>query len=272
MAFRVAYSGKPGAYAELAVHRHFNGTATAVETGSFEDIFKSVEQNDADFGVVPIENVLVGDIGETNDLLWKYPLMIRGDIWLPIAHRLIANPGATLASIRRVYSHDNALKQCRKYLEEHHFEPILSPDTASAVVRVKTLNRIDEAAIGSEAAAKKYCMEILADDLAPHYNATRFLIVGRESDGPGEGNKVSLAFQCKNEPSGLRLCLETLCDVNIARIQRRPVPRAPGDYCFFIDVDCTFKDERIQRAIPKLAESALAMKYLGCYTADQRPT
>ena len=206
----VAFQGERGAFSENAIHRHFAEEVKTLPMPEFKDVFDSVLEGKARFGLVPIENSLTGSIHQNYDLLLQYPdVRIVGERKIRIVHNLIALPGASLEDIRRVYSHPQALAQCSRFLGAHPaWERVAHYDTAGAVRFVAEAGAKENAAIASEEAARVYRLSILTQGLETNArNYTRFVVIAREqSEGEGRGgrpNKASLCFAVADQPGAL---------------------------------------------------------------------
>lgn len=235
---------------------------------TFEDVFKAVAEGTCDCGVVPIENSLTGSVHRNYDLLLEHPLWIVGEVKLRIVHHLIAMPGVRLEEVRRAYSHPQALEQCRAFLRERGIEPVSVYDTAGAVRLLKERGLKDAAAIASAQAARDYGMEVLVSDIAEHReNFTRFLAIGREPARDLHDPKTSIVFALKNIPGALfrALSVFALRDIDLMKIESRPIRGKPWQYMFYLDFDGGMDEERCRRAVDHLSEIATFLRMLGSY-------
>jgi prephenate dehydratase len=265
---KVAFQGERGAYSEEAIIQHFGPSITPVPRPYFRDVFMAVERGEADLGLVPVENTLMGSIVQNYDLLNERPLKARGEVILRIVGNLIANPGVKLEDVKKVYSQPPALAQCRDYLEEHGMEALAAYDTAGSVKIVKDEGYKDAAAIASKRAAEVYNMEILAHGIESHAeNYTRFLVIGEEDHEPTGKDKTSLAFIVAHRPGTLHRALQAFAEVgiNLTKIESRPLVGSPWEYIFFIDLIGHKKDPDMKRAIENLQNYATSVKILGSY-------
>jgi prephenate dehydratase len=271
---RIAFQGEPGAYSEIAVLAHFGEEVQPVPCESFEAVFERVAGAQCDHGMVPIENSLAGSIHQNYDLLLRFDLKITGEYVLRVEHCLIANPGNTVEHIRVVASHPQALAQCDKFIRSHHLEREAAYDTAGAVKSLSETGRRDIAAIASRRAALVYNMQVLAENIEddPH-NFTRFLALSREGIGadlPGAlPGKTSVVFALSNEPGALFKALGAfaLRDIDLTKIESRPVPGKPWEYLFYLDFAENAASERGQRALQHLGEIATDLRVFGSYPA-----
>lgn len=266
---RVAFQGESGAYSEAAVCEHFDSLVEPIPQLSFEAVFQSVRDGDCDAGMIPIENSLAGSIHRNYDLLLRHDLFVVGEQYLPIHHCLIALPGVELAEIRKVISHPQALAQCDEYLRSLsgvESEPVY--DTAGSV---KILCQSDDhslAAIASRRAAELYGMHILAENIEDHEtNITRFLVIASAAVRPGQDAKTSIVFSLDNQPGALfkALSVFALRNIDLTKIESRPLVGKPWEYLFYIDFAGSTEDLVTARALSHLGEYAAMLRVLGSY-------
>lgn len=273
---RVAFQGELGAYSELATYAFFGEDVTVVPCPAFADIFTTVAAGDADNGVIPIENSLAGSIHENYDLLLEHDLVIVGEIKLRIIHCLIGHPGTRIEDIRRVYSHPQALSQCKDYLATlTKAEQISVSDTAGAVRLIQERGKPDEAAIAGEQAARDYGLEILRKGIeSNHKNYTRFLVLSKKLGPVLDIAKTSIVFALKNIPGALfkSLSVFALRDIDLYKIESRPIPGAPWEYLFYLDFGGDIRTEASTHAIDHLQEVASFVKVLGSYPSGVEVT
>ena len=262
---RVGFQGEHGAYSEEAVVKHFGGSVESIPRPLLRDVFESVKELEVDQGLIPVENTIEGSVGQSWDLLLEYPFSVRGEVILRIIHSLIANPGVSLGDVRRVYSHPQALGQCRAFLERHGFEAVASPDTAGSVRMIRDRGLMDAGAIASSRAAEIYEMSVLARGIETHpENYTRFLIVGRGGLPPSGGDKTSVAFSV--ERGSLVRALRAFEDrgLDIVRLDSRPSLGRPWEYVFFADV-LGHVNGSVGDAVRELEGCSLFVRVLGSY-------
>src|SRR5712692_1217430 len=252
----IAFQGERGAFSEEAVIKEFGAEANPLPLPTLPKVFESVEKGGSDFAVVPIENSLEGSVNETYDLLLDTRLKVTGEVKLRIHHCLIARPQSSLAGIRTVYSHPQALAQCRRTLSKLGAEVRPFYDTAGSVKFVAESSDLSIAAVASLRAAQIYGMKVLAsgiEDLKRNY--TRFLVLRRSPVGPvmGEG-KTSLIFSTRHRPGTLYKALGAFAEqrVNLTKIESRPTKHTPWEYYFYIDLEGTTTSTRLKRALAEL--------------------
>lgn len=275
---KVAFQGELGAYSEEAVHALFPGAAVYPKV-SFDDVFASVESGAVDSGVIPIENSLFGSVHVNYDLLRRHNLKIIGEWHLRIQHHLLVNKGVTLDEVTHVYSHPQALGQCQDYLRKHLAAAEIVPayDTAGAAKMVAEQQIRGQAAIASNRAGEKYGLDFLASGIeSDHQNYTRFLALQTEAraaanasaDASADAMKTSVMYAVReNVPGALfkSLAVFALRDLDLFKIESRPLIGSPGKYVFYIDLQGTVEEERVIRALGHLGEIAADVKVLGSY-------
>ena len=265
---KVAYQGEPGAYSESAVYSYFGSSADPLPCKTFSDVFRSVEMGRTEYGIVPIENSIEGSVNAVYDLFLKYDPKVCGEIILKITHCLIANPGTKLGDIKVIYSHPQALGQCRTYLESLDCELISTYDTAGSVKMIKEKRLMDAGAIAGERAAKIYNMAILARDIADNpNNYTRFFVLS-QNDAPPTGNdKTSVIFSTKHVPGALYEALGEFAKrkINLTKIESRPTKRRPWEYNFYLDFEGHRREKKCSEALEGLRRKAVFVKVLGSY-------
>lgn len=265
----VAFQGELGAYSHIAALKFF-GTINALPQKTIADVFEVVEMSEAKYGVVPFENSLEGSVNETYDMLLETNLHVVGEVKLRIIHCLIAIADATIADIKRVYSHPQALAQCRSYLRAMGWETIPYYDTAGSVKMLKESNIKDAAAIASELAAEIYGMKILQkgiEDFATNY--TRFLVIGKEQNPRTGKDKTSIIFTTKHVPGALYMALEEFAKrkINLTMLVSRPTKKTPWEYNFYVDFEGHVSDEPIKHCLEALKDKTVFLKVLGSYPA-----
>ena len=230
--------------------------------------FKTVERGEAQFGIVPIENSLEGSVNQNYDLFFSYDLKVCAEVIVKVEHCLIVNSGTTLDSIKTVYSHPQALAQCRSFLEHLKYELVPTYDTAGSVKLIKEQKLLNTAAIASERAAELYDMEILARDIADNKeNYTRFFALSKEDSLVTGKDKTSIIFSAKHEPGSLYNALGEFAkrNINLTRIESRPTKKTAWEYNFYLDFEGHRTEHKCAEALKALEKHATFIKILGSY-------
>jgi len=273
---RVAFQGEHGAFSEDAARKLLGSRAETVPFRKFDEIFEAVSTGVAEAAIAPIENSLAGSVHQNYDLMMEHDLTIVGETYLRIVHNLIAKPGVALSEIRRVYSHPVALAQCGKFLRSNkQIEAEPAYDTAGSVKMVLNNGLRTDGAIAGQLAASYYGGEVLAEAIEDdRENFTRFLLLAPPATAqsikvPPESaaHKTSLVFRVANTPGALYKALAAfaLRDVDLCKIESRPIQGRPWEYSFYLDFAGDKKEPRVERAIAHLAEMAESIRVLGSY-------
>jgi prephenate dehydratase len=273
---KVAFQGEHGAFSEDAARQLLGSDAQTVPCRTFEEMFDSVTSGAAHAAVAPIENSLAGSVHKNYDLLMAHDLTIIGETNVRIVLNLIARRGVTMEDIRRVHSHPVALAQCEKFLRPHrNIEVAPAYDTAGSVKMVIESDSKEHAAIAGATAASVYGAEIIAKGIEDNpQNFTRFLLLtladtaaSIETISGKTQRKTSIVFRVANKPGGLfrSLAAFALRDIDLAKIESRPIEGRPWEYSFYLDFFGDRDDPAVQRALSNLAELAESVKILGSY-------
>jgi prephenate dehydratase len=266
---KIAYQGEPGAYSEAALLAYFGDGSSPVACRTFEAVFAAVEAGECDNGMLPIENSLAGSIHHNYDLLLAHNLHIVGEYFLAVRHCLVALPGATLKDIRKIISHPQALAQCANFLGS--LPGVVSEaanDTAGSVRIIREQGDPQVAAIASYRAAVVYGLPVLAERIEDHpENYTRFLAVAPHPVLSNGESKTSIVFTLRNEPGTLfkALGVFALRDIDLYKIESRPLIGQPWEYLFYIDFAGHAGDINCKRALEHLQEMAPFYRLLGSY-------
>ncbi len=265
---RVAFLGPEGTFTHLAARHQFGMSSQAAPMGTIAAVFQAVERGRADYGVVPVENATEGAVDSTLDAFLESPLQICAEILLPVDQALLLRTDLDLAAVRRVYSHPQALGQCRKWLEQHlpQADRVEAPSTSEAARLAR--EDAEGAAIASEMAAELFGLKVAEtriQDLTT--NATRFLVLGPKSAEPTGRDLCSLLALAQDGPGALLRLLEPLAryGLNLSRIQSRPTRRRAWEYAFFLDLEGHAQEPSVAAALEELRQSGAQLRVLGSY-------
>jgi prephenate dehydratase len=268
---KVAYQGEPGAYSDEAVSALFTD-AEAVGFATFRLTFEALTMGAVEVAVLPVENSSAGVVQEVSDLLWELPgLRVVREHVHPVRHCLLGWPGP----VERALSHPQALAQCDAYLHSRQIRSVAYHDTAGAARAVAEQRQPGTAAIASKAAAARYGLYVLAESIQDDSeNRTRFVVVERgEPARPREareGYKCSLAFVTAHRPGGLSQALDCFArrDVNLTRLDSRPIKRRPFEYRFYLDFAVNGNAAAAEAALSDLEEASAEIRLFGAYPAS----
>ena len=274
---RIAFQGELGAFSNEAARKLLGDNIQLIPSRTFDEMFAAVEADSADRCLAPIENSLFGSVYQNYDLLLRKHLRIVGEVNLRIIHNLIANPGTRLEDIRRVYSHPVALAQCQKFLASNPgMQQISAYDTAGSVKMLGEEGDRAAAAIAGAGAAETYGAQILVAGIEDDpQNYTRFWLLERESEPsriPEDADKTSIVFTLENQTGSLfrALAVFSLRDIDLTRIESRPLVGRPWEYSFYLDFMAHIAEPRVKAALAHLEEFASGVKVLGCYVSARR--
>lgn len=266
---KVAFQGEKGAFSEDAAYHYFGNHTDCIPKNTFKDVFQSVVSSECQYGIIPIENTTTGSIHHNVDFLLDFNLSVIGEIILRIQHNLLTMARCRLKDIEKVYSHPQALEQCSNFLNSlKNTEIIPMYDTAGSARFIAEQKSITGAAIASRRAAEVYNLHILKKDIENnHKNYTRFLIISQNVNNPKQGGKTSIVFSTKDIPGALfkSLSVFALRDINLLKIESRPLRKGPWEYWFYLDFEGSIEEETCRNAINHLKEITDFLKILGSY-------
>jgi prephenate dehydratase len=270
----VAFQGEPGAYSELAAFEYFDSRLSTIPCETFEAVFAKVsgEQEATIYGLLPFENSLAGSIHRNYDLMLRHELHIVGEYHLRVSHCLMVLPGVKIEEITSVHSHPQALAQCEANLDRLGLQRVPEADTAGSAQLLRERKDHQAAALASRRAAEVYDLEILVDHMEDNpANYTRFLALAKDPlsvDSPDDGDfKTSIVFSLPNQPGVLfkALSVFALRDIDLTKIESRPIPGQLWEYMFYIDFAGHYQAQVGSRAITNLKEFAPFLRTLGSY-------
>ena len=266
---QVAYLGPSGTFSEAAAIKHFGHAAEVVPCASIDEVIRRAESGTVGFAVVPVENSTEGAIGKTLDLMLQTPLNVCGEVMLRIHHHLLARSAAIdLLSVKRVYSHPQSLAQCHQWLAANLPQVERVPASSNAEAARLAQLEPNAVAIAGEAAAGRYGLERVAQNIEDEpSNTTRFLVFGNlEVEATGR-DKTSLAMSAKNQPGAIHELLAPLAahGVSMTKLESRPSRMANWEYFFFVDIEGHRNDPPVAQALREIEARALHLKVMGSY-------
>lgn len=270
---QVAYLGPEGTFTQIAARQLFGLQARYRECATIDAVFEAVSSKDATYGVVPVENSTEGAVTTTSDALIEGDLKVRQEYVLPVAHCLLSR-ARSLSQITTVYSHPQALAQCRSWLQKHlpRAQVVQTTSTAAAAREASVTDNV--AAIAAEIAAELHDLPIVRANIQDRSeNATRFVVVGKEDAPPTGNDRTTIAFGVIDRKGALRSMLSVFedADVNLTRIESRPNRKRAWHYVFLVDLDGHRKDPTVAKALKTVAKSADFVKVVGSYPRASTP-
>lgn len=266
---RVVFQGAEGSYSQAATQRFFGEDVNSYSVETFRDAMAAIEEGSADYAVLPIENSTAGIVSEIYDLLVEFENYIVGEQIIPIEHCLMALPGAKLSDIRTVYSHPQSLMQSARYLQEHpNWKQISLKNNAFAARKVAEGGDVSQAALASAYAAKVYGLTVLEQGVNDSKNnSTRFIIVTNQKVFRTDAGKISICLEIPHKSGSLYHILSHFIynNLNMTKIESRPIEERSWEYRFFIDFDGNLSQSAVKNALRGLREEARSMKILGNY-------
>lgn len=266
---RIAFQGERGAFSEEAAVKLLGEDIRLVPRTTFEALYTSIQDGVADYILAPIENSLAGSVHRSYDLLISSGLHIQAEVVIPIVHNLIGIPGATFERIAQVSSHPVALAQCERFFASHpNIRRVATDDTAGSVREAMAAGDPARAGIASRRAASVYGAVILREHLEDHAeNYTRFLLLATSAEVAENADKLSLVLHLAHKPGSLCSALGTFAkrNLNLLKIESRPIPGTPWSYCFYLDLQASLKDPGTRAALEELSQFTDSVKVLGCY-------
>lgn len=265
---RVVYPGVPGSFSEMACEKFFGKEVDHYSVVNFKDVAMALNNGDADYGVLPIENSSAGDVTGVYDILLDNDVCIVGEEFVKVDHCLLGCPGSSIDEITTVYSHPQGLMQCAPFLEKHKLSQISVENTAIAAESVARQGKSSEAAIASRRAAEIYGLDILEESINfESNNETRFVILSKKRQYTGTAGKVSISFSLLHESGTLYNILSHFMynDLNLSHIESVPLPEKQWEYRFYIDITGNLRDPAMRNALQGVRSEVAEFKILGNY-------
>ena len=268
----VGIQGEIGSFSEEAALDLLGQDTVIQNYRSFEAVFNAFTKKEIDYCVIPMENSLLGSIHRNYDLLLQNKARIQGEIYLKITHNLIVVPGSSLEDVKAVISHPVALEQCGKFFESHpNIRIETSYDTSGSVKEMMESGKKDAAAIAGTRASVAFGGEILLESIQDYEeNYTRFVLLGDSFVYTPAADKTSVVFSFQNKPGALfkSLSVFALRDIDLTRIESRPIAERPWEYLFYVDFLGNLDDIRVDNALNHLQEITDFFEIIGCYKRD----
>lgn len=267
---QIAFLGPEGTFTQAAALKHFGHSVISKPLHSIDEVFREVESKSAHYGVVPIENSTEGMVHHTLDMFRNSPLKICGEVELRVHQHLLAAEGVDLENLSRIYSHQQSLAQCRRWLDARYpnVERVAVSSNAEAARRAAEESANNVAAIAGDMAAELYQLNCVVESIEDQPdNTTRFLVIGNQLVGPSGKDKTSMLISARNKPGTLYHLLEPFHrqGISLTRIETRPSGMGTWGYIFYIDCEGHFGDAPLQRVMKEVADEAMELKLLGSY-------
>jgi len=263
---RVSFQGERGAYSEAASLSFFEEKIETIPLPTFTDILENTKNENTEYSVLPVENSLEGSVGESYDLLYSTELYAVGEIYHRIRHCLIGS--AKLEEIDTVYSHPQALGQCRRFIQENKMKTVPTYDTAGSVKIIKEINKPNIACIASKRASEIYEIATIKEGIEDNSNNyTRFLVLSKNVTKETGKDKTSIILSIKHEAGALHKIIEKFYQysINLTKIESRPKKNTVWEYNFYIDFEGHKDDESISKVLNEIKEHTIFFKILGSY-------
>ncbi|MFA5125819.1 MAG: prephenate dehydratase [archaeon] len=262
----ISFLGPETTFTHIAAISHFGEKNSFAPKKSIAEVFESVEKNETDFGVVPVENSTEGSVAHTLDSFFESKLKITAEIVIPINQCLIGN--TKKSKISKIFSHSQAIGQCRKYIAKNFPDAEILECASTASAAMLALKEKNSAAIASILAAKKFGLKVIEEKINDEYNnQTRFFVIGKKESKAGNKNKTTILFSTKNVPGALYKVLGIFSkyNINMTKIESRPSKKKTWEVVFFIDFEGHKEDEKIKKALLELHEYCDFLNVLGSY-------
>ena len=265
---RVVFQGAEGSYSQAAMEKYFGKDVSSFHVDTFREAMSAIDEGSADFGVLPIENSTAGIVNEIYDLLVEFENYIVAEQIIPIEHCLLGLPGTDLSQVKKVYSHPQSLMQSADFLSEYRWEQVGLQNNAFAAMKVRDDKDPTKVAVASEYAGQYYGLEVLQKGINSRGgNSTRFIIITNQKVFLSGANKISLCFELPHRSGALYHLLSHFIynNLNLTRIESRPIPEKDWEYRFFVDFEGNLSDGAVKNALRGLRDEAKNMKILGNY-------
>lgn len=265
---KVGYAGVPGAFAHQAMLEYFGDVAN-INYVNFKDVFEALKNNEIDYGIVPLENSSTGAINDNYDLVRDYDFYIVGEHSVSISQHLLGTKGSSIEGLKEVYSHPQGIQQSADFLRKHpNMVPHNYSNTAAAAKYVSECNDVSKGAIASKIAAKLYDLELLQENIHNEKtNNTRFIVFAKQLEDHPQTDRVSIVFTLQHKVGALYGVLKAIKDhqINLSRIESRPIKDKRWQYYFYIDFEGSLHDDNVKLALEQMKTNCLTLRVLGNY-------
>lgn len=266
---RVVYQGVPGAYSQEAMYKSFGKDVDSFGVNLWREAMEALNNNQADYAVLPIENSSAGIVNEIYDLLVEFEFSIVEEVTIKVSHALMGIKGSKISDIKTVYTHPQGFAQCAAFLDKNkNWECIPLNNTAASALKVSKENDSSTAAIASPLAAEIYGLDILEKDIInSEINTTRFIIVSKEKIFKKNAKKIMVSFELPHESGSLYRMLSHFIfnRLNMTKIESRPIPSRKWEYRFFVEFEGNLNEHNTKTAIKGITEEAISIKLMGNY-------
>ncbi len=266
---KVGFQGVSGSFSEEALMLYFNEDVETIAVTEFEDIFYAIRDEKIDYGILPVENSSTGGISQVYDLLNQHDAYIVGEVCLRVEQHLLALTEASLEDIEVVYSHPQGFEQSKNFLKEYpSWQLITYYNTAKSAELVMKSQDRSKAAIASKRAAQLYGLNILQESINTNTtNTTRFIILGKKLEIKDDSNKISVVITTKHTAGSLYKALKHFAknNINMLKIESRPIPDKPWEYFFYVDFEGNLEDDEVLHTINEIKKDCQYFKILGNY-------
>lgn len=268
---KVVFFGEAASFSQQAMEEYFKEDIKSFHGTTFKEVMEIVREGKADYGILPIENTSTGGITDIYDLLYEYDNYIVGQHILKIDQALLGLEGATIEGLKKVYSHPQGLLQCSKFLDQYDYiKRIESKSTAASALKIVEDNDLTKGAIASVKAAKRYGLKVLKENINFNTaNSTRFIVITNRQIFLKNANKISICFELPHKIGTLYNMLSHFIynNLNLTKIESRPILERSFEYRFFVDVEGNLNDPGVQNALYGIREEGSKFKILGNYLA-----
>ena len=269
----IAFLGPEATFTHQAAISLFGRSASFLSAETIEKVFELVEKGTCQQGVVPVENSYEGSVGSTMDLLYQYELKISAELFLRIRHHLLSRED-NISKIKHLYSHPMAIAQCHSWIKGNLPKVIVKETKSTSLATKMAADEPHAAAVGSQLSAHHYGLKILKEDIEDNpQNVTRFLAIGKSAADPTGRDKTAMLFSLRHEPGALHKVLEPLAqrNINMTRIESRPMKTRNWEYLFFVDLEGHEEDNNIREAVREMQGHCAFIKRLGSFPAGGEP-